>query len=73
MASPAVQPTAAPQDRSSNAASDQWVTGREWFASGARRPCDSIAKVRLETAAGKGSTRPLRVFEAVVAAPRVGA
>lgn len=72
MASPATQPTAAPHDRSWDVASDQRVTAREWFASGARRPYDSIAKTMLQTAPGEGSAQPLRVFEKVVAAPPVG-
>ncbi len=73
MASTATQPTAAPQDHSSDAASDRRVTASEWFASGSRRPYDPIAKTMLETAAGEGSAQPLHVFEKVVATPPVGA
>jgi pimeloyl-ACP methyl ester carboxylesterase len=72
LASTATQPTAAPQDRSSDAASGQRVTAREWFASGARRPYDPVAKTLLETARGEGSSQPLHVFEKVVATPPVG-
>ncbi len=67
------RPTAASRDCSSDAASDQRVTARGWFASGARRPYDPIAKTMLETAAGAGSVQPLHVFEKVVAAAPVGA
>jgi pimeloyl-ACP methyl ester carboxylesterase len=73
MSSTATQPTAAPQDRPSAAASDQRVTARQWFASGARRPYDPIAKTMLETAGGDGSSAPLHVFERVLAAPPAGA
>ena len=48
------------------------VTASEWFASGARRPYDPIAKTMLESADGEGS-QPLHVFERVVAAPSVSA
>lgn len=54
-----------------DAASDQRVTARAWFASGARRPYDPIAKTMLETARSEGSPQPLHVFEKVVAAPPV--
>jgi pimeloyl-ACP methyl ester carboxylesterase len=73
MTSTATQPTAAPQGRSSEAARDQRVTAREWFASGARRRYDPIAKTTVETARGEGSWQPLHVFEKVVATPPVGA
>src|SRR3954454_12072295 len=73
MGSTATQPTAGPQDRSSDAARDGRVTAREWFASGARRPYDPIAKTMLEAARGEGSLQPLHVFEKVVATPPVGA
>jgi hypothetical protein len=53
MADTATQPTAAPQARSSAAASEQRVTAREWFASGARRPYDPVAKTVLETSHGE--------------------
>jgi pimeloyl-ACP methyl ester carboxylesterase len=56
-----------------DAASDQRVTAREWFASGTRRPYDPIAKTMLETARGQSSPPPLRVFERVVTTPPVGA
>jgi pimeloyl-ACP methyl ester carboxylesterase len=73
MASTATQPIPAPQDGVSTAANDQRVTAREWFASGARRPYDPIAKSMLGAAAGEGSVPPLHVFEKVVAASPVGA
>jgi pimeloyl-ACP methyl ester carboxylesterase len=73
MTSTATQITAAPQERSSDAGSDQRVTARQWFASGARRPYDPIAKAILETAAGEGPVQPLHVFENVLATPPVGA
>src|ERR671934_248810 len=47
------------------------VTASEWFASGARRPYDPIAKTILETA-GEQAVQPLHVFEKVVATPPVG-
>jgi pimeloyl-ACP methyl ester carboxylesterase len=68
-ASGATQPPAAPQDRSTDATRDGPVTAREWFASGARRPYDPIAKTMLETGPGAGSAEPLHVFEKVVAEP----
>jgi pimeloyl-ACP methyl ester carboxylesterase len=61
-----------PQQCLADAASHQRVTAREWFASGARRPYDPIAKTMLETARGEGSSQPLHVFEKVVAPPPVG-
>jgi pimeloyl-ACP methyl ester carboxylesterase len=73
MTSTATRPTAAPQDRSLDATSDQRVTAREWFASGVRRPYDPIAKTVMETARGEGSSQPLHVFEKVVATPPIGA
>lgn len=73
MASTATQLTAAPQDRSSHPAGDQRVTAHEWFASGARRPYDPIAKAMLETAAGEDSSQRLHVFEKVVGAAPDGA
>jgi pimeloyl-ACP methyl ester carboxylesterase len=73
MTSTATQPTAEPQDRSSNAAGDQRVTAREWFVSGSRRPFDPIAKTMLDSAASGGSSEPLHVFEKVVATTGVGA
>ncbi len=72
MANTDTQPTAAPQDRSSDAASDRRVTAREWFASGARQPYDPLAKTMLETALGGSSPQRLHVFERVVATPPVG-
>jgi pimeloyl-ACP methyl ester carboxylesterase len=54
-------------------ARDRRVTSREWFASGARRAYDPVAKTMLEAAGGEGSSPPLRVFEKVVATPAVGA
>ena len=72
MARTATQPTAAPQGRSSNP-SNQRVTACEWFASGARRPYDPIAKTMLRAAVTEGSVQPLHVFERVVSAPSVGA
>lgn len=55
-----------------DATGDQRVTPREWFASGARRPYDPVAKTMLEPAAVEGSGRRLRVFAKVVAAPTAG-
>ena len=72
MTSTATQPTAEPQDHAFDVAGDQRMTARAWFASGARRPYDPVAKTILETADGEGSVEPLYVFEKVVAAP-VGA
>lgn len=72
-ASGATKRTAAPQDRSGEAVADGRVTAREWFASGARRPYDPIAKTILEAGSGEGSAEPLHVFERVVATPLVGA
>ena len=73
MVTAATQPIARPQDRSSAPAGTLRVTAREWFASGARRPYDPIAKAMLETAAGEGPVQPLYVFENVLATPPVGA
>jgi pimeloyl-ACP methyl ester carboxylesterase len=53
-------------------ASDPRVTASEWFASGARRPYDPIAKTMLESADGEGS-QPLQVFERIVARTPVSA
>jgi pimeloyl-ACP methyl ester carboxylesterase len=72
MASTSTQLTAARQDRASDPARDLRVSASEWFASGARRPYDPIAKTLLETA-GDGSVQPLHVFEKVLAPPSVGA
>ena len=72
MTSTATHPTAAPQGRSSDAASDERVTAREWFASGARRPYDPAAKSMLEMAPGGGFSQRLHVFEKVVATASVG-
>ncbi|HEY3725585.1 MAG TPA: alpha/beta hydrolase [Solirubrobacteraceae bacterium] len=49
------------------------MTASEWFASGARRPYDPVAKTLLETARSDGSSQPLHVFEKVVATPSPGA
>ena len=73
MASTATQRTAASHDHSSDAANAQRVTAREWFASGARRPYDPIAKTVLEAAPGEGSSQQVHVFEKVVARQPVGA
>ena len=73
MTSTATQPIPAPQDGASDAARDSRVSVSEWFASGARRPYDPVAKTILKTAAGGGSGQPLHVFEKVVAAAPVGA
>ena len=73
MVSTATQPAARPQERSSDAAGDRRVTARAWFASGARRPYDSIAKTMVQTAGGVGPSPPLHVFEKVVAPAPVGA
>ena len=72
MARTATQPTATPQDRSLDTADDQRVTAREWFAPGARRPYDPIAKTIAATAADEDLARPLHVFEKVVASPHNG-
>ena len=69
MSSTATKPTAAPQDRSAEAATDERVTAREWFASGARRPYDPIAKALVETGDGERSAAPAHVFEKVIAGP----
>ncbi len=73
MPSTVTQPTAAPQDHSSDAASDQRVTVSAWFASGSRQPYDPIAKTMLEPARAERSPAPLHVFEKVVATRPVGA
>ena len=73
MTSTATQPVAEPQDHAFDVAGDQRMTARAWFASGARRPYDPVAKTILETAAGEGPVQPLHVFEKVVATPPVGA
>ena len=73
MVHPATQPTAAPQHHSSDTASDERVSAREWFASGARRPYDPAARTMLEGAVGVGSPRALHVFEKVVAPGPIGA
>jgi pimeloyl-ACP methyl ester carboxylesterase len=49
------------------------VTASEWFASGARRAYDPIAKTMLEAPRCDGSFQQLHVFEKVVAAPPMGA
>src|SRR5436190_15538907 len=72
MASAATQLTGPPQVRRSEAAGGRRVTASEWFASGARRPYNPIAKAMLEAARGEGSFQPLHVFERVVATPPVG-
>src|SRR5262245_15694605 len=69
MSSTATKPTAAPQDRSADAATDEHVTAREWFVSGARRPYDPIAKALVETGDGERSAAPVHVFEKVIAGP----
>jgi len=71
MADTDIHPTAAPRSRPSELASDSRVTAREWFASGARRLYDPIAKTMLEAEPGGGPAQPLRVFERVVSAPAV--
>jgi pimeloyl-ACP methyl ester carboxylesterase len=70
LTSTATQPAAAPQPRFSEAA-NQRVSAREWFASGARRPYDPIAKTMQETASSESSAQPVHVFEKVAAAPPV--
>ena len=70
MASTATHPTAARQVHSSDAAGDQRVTAREWFASGARRPYDPTTKTVVETAPDQDSSQREHVFEKVVATPR---
>jgi pimeloyl-ACP methyl ester carboxylesterase len=67
--STATPPTAAPQERSSSPR----VTPHEWFASGARRPYDPIAKTMLEPAGDESSCRQLHVFEKVVSTSPVAA
>jgi pimeloyl-ACP methyl ester carboxylesterase len=71
MAKAATQQTPAAHDHSS--ATDQRVTVDEWFASGARRPYDPIAKTALEMVPAEGPPQRMHVFEKVVAPPRVGA
>ena len=73
MATTAIQPLAAQQDRSPAVAGNLRVTAREWFASGVRRPYDPITKTMVETRSGEGSSQPLQVFEKVVATLPVGA
>jgi pimeloyl-ACP methyl ester carboxylesterase len=73
MMTTATQPAAKPQHRSSDVASDRRVTASEWFASGARRPYDPIAKTMLRTAASECSVPPLHVFEKIVATSPVRA
>jgi pimeloyl-ACP methyl ester carboxylesterase len=73
MASTATEPAATPRDDLSQGPDEQRVTAREWFASGARRPYDPVAKTMLETARSEGSSQQLHVFEKVVATPPVGA
>jgi pimeloyl-ACP methyl ester carboxylesterase len=72
MASTATQPIPAPQGSALDAADDQHVSAREWFASGARRPYDPIGETMLQTAGDQDSVQPLYVFQKVVAAPPVG-
>ncbi len=69
----AARPTAAPTRRSPDTIGDQRVTAREWFASGARRPYDPVAKTMVQTAAGTALPRAPYVFEKVVASGSVGA
>jgi pimeloyl-ACP methyl ester carboxylesterase len=69
----ATQPTPVPPAGGSKAASAPRATASEWFASGARRPYDPSTKTILQTTGGADSPHSLRVFERVVAAPRVGA
>jgi pimeloyl-ACP methyl ester carboxylesterase len=70
MTTTATKPIPTPQNGASSADGDRHVSARAWFASGARRPYDPIAKAVL--APGEGSS-PLHVFEKVVAPPRVAA
>ena len=72
MASTATQRIPVARGRSSEAAGHLRVTASEWFASGARRPYDPMAKTMLETVRGEGPPWPLHVFEKVVATPPVG-
>ena len=68
------QPITPPYDHSSPGTNDQHVTAREWFASGARRAYDPIAKTMLDTArGGDESSHRLHVFEKVVATPPASA
>lgn len=69
MTTAATPPTAVSPDRSS----DQRVSASEWFASGARRPYDPIAKTMLDTAGGGSSPRRLHVFEKVLSPSPVAA
>jgi pimeloyl-ACP methyl ester carboxylesterase len=73
MANAATHQTTTPHDHPSDGASDRRVSAPEWFASGARRPYDPIAKTVLETARGEGSSQQVHVFEKVVAARSAGA
>ena len=73
MSRAATQPAAGEHDQPWDGATEHCVTAFAWFASGARRPYDPIAKTLLETVRGDGSSQPLQVFEKVVATPSVGA
>lgn len=61
-------PIAAPRDGASDAARDLRVTATEWFASGARRPYDPVAR----TIPGEGPGQRLYVFEKIVTTPTAG-
>ena len=56
-------PTGPQQSRASDVSSDRHVSARDWFASGARRAYDPVAKAMLKSAGGDA----LHVFEKVVA------
>lgn len=63
----AAQPAAAPHHHASDPVDDRRVTAREWFASGARRPYDPVAKTMLGSPADRASPRAVHVFEKIVA------
>jgi pimeloyl-ACP methyl ester carboxylesterase len=73
MSSFVTQPAPSAQNVNLDAASRARVPASEWFASGARRPYDPIAKTMLAAPAEAGPSGSLHVFEKVAAAASVGA
>ena len=69
MSATATQPTPALQEGAPSAAGELRATASEWFASGARRAYDPIAKTMLTSADSEGSSPPLDVFEQRSASP----
>jgi hypothetical protein len=69
----AARAPAAPRIPSSPSVSDQRVTAREWFASGARRAYDPVAKSMLDSAGDAASQPALHVFEKVVGSGSIDA